>query len=178
MDPSLIIRPAEPGDLTEIGEIYAHYVINTVATFEETPPDESTWRDRLSAARAGGLPFLIAERAGALAGYAYCAPWKSRPAYRFTVEDSVYLAPDAVGCGLGGRLLDALLAECAAAGIREVIAVIADSSARDGATSVALHEKRGFVETGRLTAVGFKFGRWLDTVLLQRSLTSAAPTDR
>jgi phosphinothricin acetyltransferase len=93
-----------------------------------------------------------------------------RPAYRYTVEDSIYVAPDAVGCGVGGRLLDALLSDCAGAGVREVIAVIADVDV-DGAASLALHRNRGFVDAGRLTAVGFKHGRWLDTVLLQRSLS-------
>ena len=104
---------------------------------------------------------------GRVAGYAYCAPWKTRPAYRHTVEDSIYVAPDAVGCGIGGRLLDELLTECTRAGVREVIAVIVDA---DGAASLALHRNRGFVDAGRLTAVGFKHGRWLDTMLLQRSL--------
>ena len=102
-----------------------------------------------------------------IAGYAYCAPWKTRPAYRYTVEDSIYLAPDAVGRGIGGLLLDGLLTECTGTGTREVIAVIVDA---DGAASMALHRNRGFREAGRLTAVGFKHGRWLDTVLLQRSL--------
>ena len=97
-----------------------------------------------------------------------CSQWKTRPAYRHTVEDSVYVAPHAVGRGVGGRLLDALLDECARSGIREVVAVIVDA---DGAASLALHRNRGFVDAGRLTAVGFKHGRWLDTVLLQRSLT-------
>ena len=102
-----------------------------------------------------------------VAGYVYCAPWKTRPAYRHTVEDSVYLAPRAVGRGIGGALLDTLLGDCAAAGIREVIAVIV---ATEDAASLALHRNRGFVDAGRLAAVGFKHGRWLDTLLLQRSL--------
>ena len=102
-----------------------------------------------------------------VAGYAYCMQWKSRPAYRHTVEDSIYLAPHAVGRGIGGCLLDALLAGCSDAGVRQVIAVIVDD---DADTSLALHRNRGFVDAGRLTSVGFKHGRWLDTVLLQRSL--------
>ena len=105
---------------------------------------------------------------GQVAGYAYCGPWKTRPAYRHTVEDSVYLAPHAVGLGIGGRLLDALLTGCAGADVRQVIAVIVDA---DCAASLALHRNRGFVDAGRLTAVGFKHGRWLDTLLLQRSLS-------
>ena len=122
----------------------------------------SEWLRRLRSATDGGLPFLTATLGGRVAGYAYCAPWKTRPAYRHTVEDSIYVAPDAVGCGIGGRLLDELLTECTRAGVREVIAVIVDA---DGAASLALHRNRGFVDAGRLTAVGFKHGRWLDTVL-------------
>ena len=163
----IVIRRTIPDDLAEIGAIYAHHVQTSVATFDLTPPDPPEWRRRLQAIASDGLPFLTATTDGRIAGYAYCSPWKVRPAYRHTVEDSIYVAPDAVGCGVGGRLLDALLTDCAGAGVREVIAVIVDA---DGAASVALHRNRGFVDAGRLTAVGFKHGRWLDTVLLQRSL--------
>jgi L-amino acid N-acyltransferase YncA len=163
----IAIRRTVPDDLADIGKIYAHYVHTGVATFELTAPDEAEWLRRLQSVTDGGLPFLSATLDGRVAGYAYCSPWKTRPAYRHTVEDSIYVAPDAAGCGIGGRLLDALLTECARADIREVIAVIVDA---DGAASFALHRKRGFVDAGRLTAVGFKHGRWLDTVLLQRSL--------
>ena len=157
-----------PEDLHAIGGIYAHHVRSGVATFETTPPDEREWIRRFHAVADAGLPFVTAELDRAIAGYAYCVQWKSRPAYRHTVEDSIYLAPNAVGRGIGGRLLDALLAGCADAGIRQVIAVIVD----DGAgASIALHRNRGFVDAGRLTSVGFKHGRWLDTVLLQRSLS-------
>jgi L-amino acid N-acyltransferase YncA len=162
------IRPASPDDIDAVSEIYAHHVRTGVATFELTPPDRSEWLRRLRAVTADGLPFLTATLDGDVAGYAYCSPWKTRPAYRHTVEDSVYVAPHAVGRGVGGRLLDALLAECSRSGIREVIAVIVDA---DGAASLALHRNRGFADAGRLTAVGFKHGRWLDTLLLQRSLT-------
>jgi L-amino acid N-acyltransferase YncA len=164
----LAIHPTSPGDLDAVGEIYAHHVRTGVATFELTPPDRSEWRHRFSAVTAHGLPFLTATLDGEIAGYAYCAPWKTRPAYRQTVEDSVYVAPHAVRRGVGGRLLDALLEECTRSGIREVIAVIVDA---DDAASLALHRNRGFVDAGRLTAVGYKHGRWLDTLLLQRSLT-------
>lgn len=163
------IRPTSTDDLDAVSEIYSHHVRSGVATFELTPPDRAEWLRRFQAVTAGGLPFLTAALDGEVAGYAYCAPWKARPAYRHTVEDSVYVAPHAVGLGVGGRLLDALLAECTRAGIREVIAVIVDA---DGAASLALHRNRGFVDAGRLTAVGFKHGRWLDTLLLQRSLTA------
>jgi phosphinothricin acetyltransferase len=164
------IRSTTPGDLDAIGEIYAHHVRNGVATFETTPPDRSEWTRRLGAVAEAGLPFVTAELDGAVVGYAYCVQWKTRPAYRHTVEDSIYLAPDAVGRGIGGSLLDVLLARCSAADIRQVIAVIVDA---DADASLALHRNRGFAEVGRLTAVGFKHGCWLDTVLLQRSLSRA-----
>lgn len=164
----MAIRPTSPGDLDAVREIYAYHVRTGVATFELTPPDRSEWLQRLRAVTAHGLPFLTATLDGEVAGYAYCVPWKTRPAYQHTVEDSVYVAPQAVGRGVGGRLLDALLEECAQSGVREVIAVIVDA---DDAASLALHRNRGFVDAGRLTAVGFKHGRWLDTLLLQRSLS-------
>ena len=163
------IRCTIPDDLDAIGTIYAHHVETGVATFELTAPDAAEWQRRMHAITGVGLPFLTATLDGRVAGYAYCAPWKTRPAYRHTVEDSIYVAPDAVGCGVGGLLLDALLLDCSRAGVREVIAVVVDA---DGAASLALHRNRGFVDAGRLTAVGFKHGRWLDTVLLQRSLSA------
>jgi phosphinothricin acetyltransferase len=163
-----VVRPAAASDLDSIADIYAHHVRTGVASFELEPPDAQEWRRRFDAVVDSGLPFLVAESNGAVAGYAYCTQWKSRPAYRHTVEDSVYVAPDAVGRGVGGRLLDALLAGCADAGVRQVIAVIVDA---DADASLTVHRNRGFVDAGRLTAVGFKHGRWLDTLLLQRSLT-------
>ena len=164
------IRPTVPGDLDAIGEIYAHHVRTGVATFEVDPPDPREWARRFGAVIDSGLPFITAETDGAVVGYAYCVQWKSRPAYRRTVEDSIYLAPDAVGCGVGGRLLDVLLARCSDVGVRQVIAVIVDD---DADASLALHRNRGFVDAGRLTSVGFKHGRWLDTLLLQRSVNRA-----
>jgi L-amino acid N-acyltransferase YncA len=162
------IRPTSPHDFDAIATIYAHHVETGVATFELIPPDRAEWQRRFQSITADGLPFLTAMLGDMVAGYGYCAPWKTRPAYRHTVEDSVYVAANAVGRGVGGRLLDALLLDCARAGIREVIAVIVDA---DGAASLALHRNRGFIDTGRLRSVGFKHGRWLDTVLLQRSLS-------
>jgi phosphinothricin acetyltransferase len=161
------IRAAVPDDLHAIGDIYAHHVLTGVATFETVPPDRQEWSRRLRDVTDAGLPFVTAEVDGVVAGYAYCSPWTSRPAYRHTVEDSIYLASHALGRGLGGRLLDALLAGCADAGIRQVIAGIVDENAE---ASLAMHRNRGFVDAGRLTSVGFKHGRWLDTVLLQRGL--------
>ncbi|WP_158884338.1 GNAT family N-acetyltransferase [Amycolatopsis anabasis] len=162
-----VVRPASPDDLDSITEIYAHYVRTSVATFELTAPDRAEWERRFASVAETGLPFLVAESAGEVAGYAYCSPWKTRPAYRQTAEDSVYVAPGSAGLGFGGRLLDELLARCAATGIREMIAVIADGG---DPASAELHRRRGFTEAGRLTRVGFKHGRWLDTVLWQRSL--------
>jgi L-amino acid N-acyltransferase YncA len=161
------IRPAHADDLDAIADIYGHHVRTGVATFELEAPDVPELRRRFDAVKAAGLPFLTAVLDDEVAGYAYCTPWKTRPAYRHTVEDSVYLAPHALGQGVGGRLLDRLLDDCARAGIREIVAVIVGT---DAEASLALHRSRGFVEAGRLTAVGFKHGRWLDTVLLQRSL--------
>lgn len=162
------MKAASEADLPAIAEIYAHYVEHSVATFEFVAPDEAEWQQRFAAATGAGLPFLVARVAGEVVGYAYCTPWKTRPAYRHTVEDSIYLAPAAAGRGIGGLLLDELLARCTAAGIREVIAVVADPG--PGNASPFLHRRRGFTEAGRLARVGFKHGRWLDTLLMQRSL--------
>ncbi|MDV3126995.1 GNAT family N-acetyltransferase [Mycobacterium sp. 21AC1] len=169
MSDAVAVRPTVPEDLDAIRTIYAHHVETSVATFELAPPDRAEWDRRLTTARERELPFLTATLDGVVVGYAFCAPWKTRPAYRHTVENSIYLTPQAFGRGIGGRLMRALLDGCAAAGVREVIAVIVDSD--DAAASFALHRKYGFNEAGRLRSVGFKQGRWLDTVLLQRSLS-------
>jgi phosphinothricin acetyltransferase len=166
----VIVRPTTADDLDAIADIYSHHVRTGVATFEVDPPDAQEWRRRFGAVADAGLPFISAEMDDGIAGYAYCVQWKSRAAYRHTVEDSIYVAPGAFGRGVGGRLLDALLTGCADAGIRQVIAVVVDS---DADASLALHRDRGFIDVGRLTAVGYKHGRWLDTVLLQRTLTRA-----
>lgn len=160
-------RAATPADLDGIADIYAHYVQTSVATFEVEPPDRDQWGRRFASITEAGLPFVVDERDGAVAGYAYCAPWKTRPAYRSTVEDSVYVAPWAVGQGSGTALLAELLAMSSARGIREVIAVIADTG---NPASVELHRRFGFVDAGRLSKVGYKHDRFVDTVLLQRSL--------
>ena len=160
-------RSASSADLPAIAEIYAHYVMTSVATFEVESPGVDEWIRRFTAIVDAGLPFLVAEREGAVAAYAYCGPWKSRPAYRATVEISVYVAPRLLGRGCGSELMAALLESCHAVDIREVIAVIADSG---DPSSVALHGKFGFVDAGRLTGVGFKHDRWIDTVLMQRTL--------
>jgi phosphinothricin acetyltransferase len=160
-------RAAVPDDLTVIAEIYSHYVRTSVATFELEPPDADEWRRRFDAIVGAGLPFIVTERDGAIAGYAYCAPWKTRPAYRRTVEDSVYVAPGAVGRGCGTELMRDVLVACASGGIREVIAVIADTG---DPASADLHRRFGFTDAGRLVNVGYKHDRYVDTVLLQRTL--------
>lgn len=165
--PDATIRPATPGDLAAVAEIYAHYVTETVITFDQAPPAVADWRRRLDELAARGLPFLVADVSGAVAGYAYAGQWRPKPAYRYTVEDSIYLAPGSTGRGLGGALLGPLLTRCARAGMREVIAVIADTGSD---ASAALHRRFGFTDAGRLARVGYKHGRAVDTVLMQRTL--------
>lgn len=170
--PAALVRPAAPQDLAEIAEIYTYYVTDTVITFEETPPPPGYWQQRLHELTDRGLPFLVAEAAGNVAGYAYAAPWRPKPAYRHTVENSIYLAPGRTGQGIGGALLAELVDRCAEADVRQIMAVIADTG---DDTSPRLHRRYGFTQVGRLTQVGFKHGKWLDTVLMQRSLPSAGP---
>ncbi len=164
------IRAAGPDDLAAIAGIFAHYVTDSVATFEETPPTLPEWEHKLASLQKLALPFLVAETSGGVAGYAYASPWRPKPAYRHTVEDSVYLAPEWTGKGLGRLLLSTLLRQCAQAGARQIIAVIADG---EGA-SAALHRACGFTDAGTLSCVGFKHGRWVDTLLMQCDL-SATP---
>jgi phosphinothricin acetyltransferase len=160
------VRAAEVADLPAVAAIYAPYVERTVITFETEPPDAAVWVARFAAVTDRGLPFLVAESGGDVVGYAYAGPWKERAAYRHTVEDAIYLAPGSTGRGVGRVLLDALLQACAAAGVQQVVAVIADAGDR---ASTRLHARCGFREVGRLEGVGFKHGRRVDTVLMQRS---------
>jgi L-amino acid N-acyltransferase YncA len=163
------IRPAEPADLDAVAAIFGHYVINSLATFEEVPPTVAHWRRVRAELTGRQLPFLVATCADGVAGYAYAAPWRTKPAYRHTVEDTVYVAQGQTGRGIGRRLLNAVLDRCADVGVEQAIAVIADSG---DPASIALHRACGFVEAGRLRRVGHKHGRRVDTVLLQRSLTA------
>jgi L-amino acid N-acyltransferase YncA len=163
---NVAIRPVEPRDLAAVAGIYARYVETSTATFELEPPTVAEWHARLEAISWCGLPFLVAETAGGIAGYAYCSPWRTRPAYRRTVEDSVYVDAGTTGRGIGRALLGELLTACADAGVREIIAVVTEGHAG----SLALHQRHGFTIAGRLTRVGHKHGQWLDTLLLQRSL--------
>jgi L-amino acid N-acyltransferase YncA len=161
------VRAATRTDLEAVAEIFTHYVLNSTATFELSPPTVPQWRRKLAELGELGLPFLVAEVDGEIAGYAYAAPWRPKPAYRFTVEDSIYIAPGRTGQGLGDALLAALLDGCAQAGVRQVIAVIADTGS---AASTSLHLRHGFQHAGRLTEVGYKNGQWLDTALMQRTM--------
>jgi L-amino acid N-acyltransferase YncA len=166
--PQPVVRPAVPADTEQVAAIFAHYVATSVATFEEVPPTAADWRRRLGELSRLNLPFLVAPGAqGAVCGYAYASPWRPKPAYRYTVEDTVYIAPGHTGRGVGSALLAGLLAGCADAGARQVIAVIADTGSD---ASAALHRRFGFAEAGRLSGVGRKHGRWIDTVLMQKDL--------
>jgi L-amino acid N-acyltransferase YncA len=165
------IRPVRAADITAITRIYAHAVQHGTASFELDPPDTNEMMCRLEALDAGGFPYLVADAESGVLGYAYAGPYRARPAYRFTVEDSVYIAPEAQRRGLGRLLLDRLIVESETRGYRQMIAVIGDS-AQHG--SIALHAALGFQMIGTFAAVGWKFGRWVDTVLMQRPLGRGA----
>jgi phosphinothricin acetyltransferase len=163
----LRIRPAAAGDVPAITRIYAHAVEYGTASFEIEPPDEAEMARRLRTMLDNNYPYLVAERAGAIAGYAYANAYRTRPAYRWCVEDSVYVAPDMQGRRIGSQLLARLIEDAEQRGYRQMIAVIGDSAQ---APSIAVHARAGFAHIGTLRAVGFKLGRWLDTVLMQRAL--------
>jgi phosphinothricin acetyltransferase len=166
-----LIRDAAAEDLGAIARIYAHHVSHGLATFEEVPPTIGELRSRRTAILDAGLPYLCAELHGEVAGYAYAAPYRPRPAYRYTIEDSVYVEAGLRGLGLGRALLAALIARCEAGPWRQMLAVIGDSA--NGA-SIALHRRLGFSHVGSFASVGFKLGRWVDTVLMQRALGAGA----
>lgn len=165
------IRAAELADLPAIRDIYNHYVSTTFITFEEHEWPVTAWEQRWHTLAVAELPFLVAVDAGTVLGYALVLPWSAKSAYRFTVENSIYLAPEAAGRGIGGLLLHHLIAAASARGIRQIIAVVADTGAE---SSLRLHERFGFVEVGRLRDVGFKFETWRGVVHLQLTLPSAA----
>ena len=163
----VIIRPAVPADIGAITRIYADAVLYGTASFEIESPDEAEMLRRQTALLNNGYPYFAAEFEGVIAGYAYAGPYRTRPAYKWSVEDSVYVAPDMHRKGVGALLLRAVIAASAQRGYRQMIAVIGDS-AQIG--SIALHERAGFAHIGTLRSVGFKHGQWLDTVLMQRAL--------
>jgi phosphinothricin acetyltransferase len=162
------IRPARAEDLPDIREIYNHYVMNSTVTFDEKAMSLKAWRAKFSHIEKANMPILVAMSPNDnLLGFAYVYPWKERTAYRYTVEDSIYLGPASTGKGLGTVLMAALIDASKAAGLREIIAVIADQGAD---ASIQMHKNFGFKEVGRMGKVGFKFDRWLGTVMLQKSL--------
>ena len=167
------IRAATPADIPAITRIYAHAVKHGTASFELEPPDEAEMARRQRTLLDGGYPYLVAEIDNALAGYAYAGPYRPRPAYRFSVEDSIYIDPNAQRRGVGRVLLEHLIEECERRGFRQMIAVIGDSAQ---APSIELHRSLGFRMIGAVENVGYKFGRWLDSVNMQRALGAGATT--
>jgi L-amino acid N-acyltransferase YncA len=174
----LIIRDASADDMAAIQAIYSHHVLHGTASFELTPPTLEEMRQRHATVLASKLPYLVAERQGEVAGYAYATLYRPRPAYRYTCEDSVYVKPGMAGHGIGGRLLAELVQRCTALGWRQMLAVVGDSA---NAASLAVHARCGFHPVGTLRSVGHKFGEWRDTVLMQRALgdgDQTAPGER
>ncbi len=172
-DNGIRIRDAIHGDIAVIQRIYAHYVLSGTATFEEVPPSPEEMARRREAVLKARLAYLVAEMDGRVVGYAYATAYRLRPAYRYTVEDSVYVEAGMGGRGIGSALLRELIARCEKGPWRQMIAVIGDSA---NAGSIALHRSQGFHEAGTLAAVGFKLGQWVDTVLMQRALNAGAAT--
>lgn len=169
--PILSLRDSRAGDIPAIAGIYGHWVRHGLASFELDAPEEAEMARRREALLAGGYPYLVAEAEGRVLGYAYAGPYRTRPAYRFAVENSIYVAPDAGRGGIGSALLQALVARCEAAGFRLMVAVIGDSG---NAASIGLHAACGFAHAGLLPAVGWKHGRWVDSVLMTRALGPGA----
>ncbi len=167
------VRASDESDMTDVQRIYAFHVLHGLASFEEQPPSIDELKRRRAEVLERGLPYIVAEANGAVVGYSYAAPYRSRPAYRFTVENSVYVDHRLTGRGIGGLLLSALIERCTVAGCRQMVAVIGDSG---NAASIALHRRYGFRCVGTLHAVGFKFGRWVDSVLMQRALAGDWPS--
>ena len=163
----MTVRPTEPRDAEAVAAIYAHAVLHGVGTFEETPPSAEEMEARRRKVVQHALPHLVAERDGVVAGFAYAGPFRPRSAYRFTAEDTVYVHPDLQGRGVGRDLLKAVVESCGALGLRQLVALIGDS---DNAGSIALHRAAGFHHVGVLRGVGYKHGRWLDVVWMQREL--------
>jgi len=170
---TLLIRDSRESDVAAIHGIYTPYVRSSFATFEETPPTVDELRNRRDTMRALQMPHLVAELDGRVVGYCYAGPYRTRPAYRFTVENSVYLAEGHGGRGIGTILMTALIERCENGPWRQMVAVIGDSA---NAASIALHRRLGFRHIGTLEAVGFKLGRWVDTVFMQRALGAGSTT--
>ncbi|MBO6717171.1 MAG: N-acetyltransferase [Rhizobiaceae bacterium] len=172
-----MLRPAARSDIPSITDIYADAVRNGTASYELEPPSEDEMANRFAALEAGGFPYFVAQSGDAVVGYAYAGPFRPRPAYRFIIEDSIYLSPSSRGLGLGRQLLTRLIEESTALGFRQMIAVIGDG--RADSPSVRLHEKMGFRHSGLLEGSGYKHGRWLNTVFMQLAMNggNALPPD-
>jgi phosphinothricin acetyltransferase len=168
------IRPATEADLPSITDIYGHAVLQGTASYEYDPPPLKEMTSRFDMLKAGRFPYLAAASHGEVIGYAYAGPFRTRPAYRFTVEDSIYLSPKAQGRGTGKLLLRQLIRECEALGFRQLVAVIGDGAVN--LASVRVHAALGFSECGRIAGSGFKFGRWCDTVLMQLAMNGGTST--
>lgn len=169
----MILRAATEADADALAEIYGHHVLHGFGTFEIVPPSPAEMERRRAAIAAHDLPYVVAELGRRVLGYAYASPFRPRPGYRFTVEDSVYVAPDAIGRGVGRLMLARVLDQCAAMGLRQVVAVIGDSG---NAASIGLHRAMGFEDAGVLRDVGHKHGRWVDIVMMQKPLNGGAAT--
>lgn len=167
------IRQATPDDIPQIQQIYAHHVLSSTTTFEEIPPTEAEMAQRMQAVQNQGLPWLVAEHEDRIIGYCYAAPYRPRPAYRYTIEDSIYLADGESGKGIGHDLLSALLEHCEQGPWRQIIAVIAGTQNQ---SSIALHRKLGFAHVGTQPETGYKFGQWIDVVFMQRALGPGGST--
>ncbi len=163
----MLVRPAAPQDLPAIQSIYAHHVLHGLASFEEAPPSLEEMRRRYEEVAGHGLPYLVAVDKGEVLGYGYCTLYRTRSAYRYTLEDSIYVKQGLQRKGVGKALLAALIERCTALGYRQIIAVIGDSA---NAASIGVHASLGFVRAGNLRSTGYKFGRWVDSVLMQLPL--------
>lgn len=164
------IRPATPNDMPAIQAIFAQEVLTGTATFEETPPNVDAISDRWRTLTDAGFPYIVAERGGAVAGYALAGPYRPRPAYRFSIEHSVYVAADSRGAGVGRALMQSLVTSAQSGPWHQMVAVIGDS---ENAASIALHRRCGFEHRGTLVAVGHKFNRWIDTVIMQLDVSQS-----
>jgi phosphinothricin acetyltransferase len=170
----VLVRDSSGADIAAIAAVYRHHVLTGLASFEEIPPEPAEMARRRAAVVEAGMPWLVATDAeGVLLGYAYAGPYRPRPGYRYTAEDSVYVGHRQVGRGVGRALLAGLIGRCEALGFRQLVAVIGDSG---NAASIGLHRAAGFTQVGLLPEVGFKFGRWVDGVLMQRALGPGAAT--
>ncbi len=171
MGPAVIVRDATAADAEAMAAIYGHDAVHGTGTFEEAPPSVTDMAARLAAVQERGMPWVVADDNGRVLAFAYAAPYRTRAAYRYTAEDSVYVAPDAMRRGAGRAVLAEVIARCEALGLRQLVAVIGDSA---NAGSVGLHAALGFEPAGELPDVGYKHGRWLDVVLMQKALNGGA----